>query len=279
MVGRKRGEKFNFASMHSVFYIPFNSRLQDYVTFIWEVAGEKNSTEIILPKGIIEIVFNFAEQINGVLPGGDKISGAPRCFIQGVHTNILRSDYIGRHRLLGVRLHPYSVEPILGVLPSELNNSIIDLTLINPAFNQLWHQLAELNSFNEKVKLLEKELPFLPGAVCSRAQNLSHLFLSDQREAFKTVDELALQVCYSPRQLNRVAHSLYGLSAEELTIYKKFVESIKLIHNSNMSLTAVAYNAGFYDQAHFCRVFKSYTGMTPNYYKKHKSTLPFHIIS
>lgn len=265
--------------MNSVFHIPVNSRLQGYVSMIWEVVGKKNSAEIILPQGVVEIVFNFAEQVNGVMPDGSSLVKVPRCFVQGIHTHIIHSHYVGQHHLLGVRLHPYGIESILGLSPSELNNTIVDLTLIQSNFSQIWHQLAELNSFDEKVNLLQKELPELTTPVCDRSKALSHLFLSDETERFQTVEELAQEVCYSTRQLNRVVHNLFGLSAEELTIYKKFVESIKLIHKESFSLTEVAYHAGFYDQAHFCRVFKSYTGMTPNQYKKQKSQLPFHIIS
>jgi AraC-like DNA-binding protein len=129
------------------------------------------------------------------------------------------------------------------------------------------------------VQLLEKELPCLSEPVCGRSKMLSHLFLSAQPEHFQTVDELAQQICYWPRQLNRVVHNLFGLSAEELTLYKKFLEAVRLIHYKNRSLTEVFYSAGFYDQAHFCRVFKSYTGMTPNNYRKDKSAVPFHIVS
>lgn len=265
--------------MHSVFHIPANSRLEHYVTMIWEVEGTKDSSEIILPKGIIEIVFNFADQLNGIMPGGAIVARVPRCFIQGIHTHILHSDYIGQHHLLGIRLQPFSIERLLGVLPSELNNTILDLTELNPDYNRLWHQLAELPTFTEKVQLLESELPFLSEQEWHRSQILSNLFLSANTDRFQSVDQLAQEVCYSPRHLNRVVHGLFGLSAEELILYKKFVEAVKLIHFQQLSLTEVAYTAGFYDQAHFCRVFKSFTGMTPNFYKKHKSTLPFHIIS
>ena len=118
-----------------------------------------------------------------------------------------------------------------------------------------------------------------PVPVCDRSAELSNLFLSNNADGFQSVNELARRVYYSPRQLNRVVHNNYGISAEELTIYKKFVESIKLIHVENKSLTDVAYSTGFYDQAHFCRVFKSYSDMTPNQYKKAKGSLPFHILS
>jgi AraC-like DNA-binding protein len=265
--------------MHMLSHIPRNSRLESYVSVIWEVIGDKNIEEVILPQGITEVVFNFADRLNGIMPEGSKIVQAPRCFIQGIHTHVIHSTYIGRHHLLGIRLYPHAITPLLGIMPAELNNTIVDLSLINPLFDRLWHQLAELNSFEEKVNVLERELPLLSFIPERRSQILSNHLQSAEPRGFLSVDELARHVCYSPRQLNRIVHDLFGISAEELTLYKKFVDAVKCMHTSDLSLTQVAYNAGFYDQAHFCRVFKAYTGMTPNQYKKQKSLLPFHILN
>jgi AraC-like DNA-binding protein len=255
------------------------SHLQNYVTAIWEVIGERNIHETILPQGVVEIVFNFAESIQGILPYSHVAMLAPRCFIQGINTHILHATYIGQHHLLGIRLHPHRVQDLLGILPTQLNNTYIDLSLIQPKFNQLWHQLVELPSFSKRVQLLENALPILTQTPAERSHRLSQLFLSNEMTSFQTVNELARQVCYSPRQLNRVVHHLFGLSAEELTSYKKYLQAVKLIHQEKCSLTAIALQAGFYDQAHFCRFFKSYSGMTPKQYSNRKSELPFHIIS
>ena len=246
---------------------------------VWEITGEHNIREVILPQGIVEIVFNFAADISGIIPKSPNIFQAPRCFIQGIHIHSVHANYIGQQHLFGIRLHPFHIQSFLGILPSELNNSAIDLTLIKPGFEQLWYQLLELHTFDERVRLLERKMPQLSTPIHDRSKHLSDLFLAGKAENFQTVDALAQQVCYSSRQLNRITHKLFGLSAEELTLYKKFVESVKLIHLRNTSLTDIAYSAGFYDQAHFSRVFKSYTGMLPKEYKNNKSELPFHIIS
>lgn len=265
--------------MDVLYHIPSASRLQSYVTMLWEIKGEQNIQEIILPQGVVEIVFNFAANISGAMPIRQTILHAPHCFIQGIHTHSVHAAYTGQQHLFGIRLQPYQIQNLLGILPAELSNSTIDLALVKPQFTRLWHQLVELKSFEQRVARIEKELPQLSDDSNSRSKHLSDLFLAGRAENFQTVDGLAQQVCYSSRQLNRVTHQLFGLSAEELTLYKKLVESVKLIHFSGQSLTEIAYTAGFYDQAHFCRVFKSFTGLTPNQYRQRKSSVPFHIIS
>lgn len=244
---------------------------------IWQVEGLHTNEEVILPQGVVDIIFNFAESTTGILPYKTDSIKAPKCFLQGMQTRVMHANYSGHHYMLGVRLHPFRVADFLGVSPAEANNHCIDVTLLRPELDSIWHRLIELNSFEEKVTLLEKELPQLSNNFCIRKKALSDLFISENPGECLSVDILSKQVCYSPRQLNRVSHNLFGLSAEELTLYKKFVQSVKLMHGEKTSLTEVSYKAGFFDQAHFCRVFKSYTGLTPKEYRKRKTALPFHI--
>lgn len=263
--------------MHAHSHIPLHSPLSDYAMMIWEVEGRYNSSEIILPQGAIEIIFSFSDEITGILPHKNTIEKVSRCFVQGMHTHVVRSNYAGVHHMFGIKLYPHRVHDLLDILPSELNNITVDLTLIHPVFNRLWQQLSEAKTFEERVKIAEKELPAPDTDANERMAQITKLFQQNGSSSFQSVDELAKQVYYLPRQLNRVAHQLFGLSAEELTVYKKFIESVKLIHTENTSLTSIAYEAGFYDQAHFSRVFKSYTDFTPNQYKKQKSHQPFHL--
>jgi AraC-like DNA-binding protein len=51
------------------------------------------------------------------------------------------------------------------------------------------------------------------------------------------------------------------------------------MHGPKRSLTDIAIEAGFYDQAHFCRVFKNFSGLTPKQYQQQRGDLPFHLFS
>lgn len=265
--------------MEKYFHIPASSHLLQYVTGIWEVDGDFDSNERILPKGVVEIVFNLAGAINGTLPHSNQPFQAAKCFIQGLHTQVVTASYTGPHRLFGFRLRPNQVYPFLGVMPGEFRNANFDLTLIKPSFNGLWHRLAAASSFRDRISVLENALPNLGSPACLRSAALCDLFLSETGAGFTTVDELARQVCYSTRQLSRVSHQLFGLSAAELVIYKKYLHAANLVHFGNASLTQIAYESGFYDQSHFCRVFKQYSGLSPRQYREQKSDLPFHLFS
>ena len=258
-------------------HIPLSSHLSGYVTALWESKFSQSINESILPKGIIEIIFNLGDPMDGLLPGSDIARRAPLCFIQGLYTKSIFIKFGRRQHLFGIRLQHGMVKKLLGVLPSELKDNLIDLNLVNPALDHLWYQLMEAGSFEERVKVIEAEFPILANEDCRRTEALSRLFNADSIEPFQSVQDLSQQVFYSSRHLNRKTQAMFGMSAEELISYKKFMHAIKLLHIDESSLSAIALEAGFYDQAHFCRIFKSLTGITPNQYRKQKSILPFHI--
>ncbi len=263
--------------MYPQVYIPTTTKLASYVTSIWELYGGHGIRETIIPQGVVEMVFNLGDPMTGSTPASKTVQFAPRCFIQGVNTSKVEVAYAGQQHLFGIRLHPGMIESLLGVLPVELKNIQVDLTLVKPHFNSLWHQLMEAATFDKRVALIEDAFPILPDSLCQRTLTLCNLFHANGLEGFQNIHGLSGQVYYSTRHLNRKTQSLFGISAEELITYKKYLQAVKLMHIDHEPLTSVAYESGFFDQAHFCRVFKLFAGITPSQYRQQKSVLPYHL--
>jgi AraC-like DNA-binding protein len=258
-------------------HIPVTSQLTAYVTGIWELKGGQNIKETILPQGVVEIIFNLGDPMYGVLPFQTESVCPPLSFLQGVHTKIVNVYYPGKQHLFGIRLQPALVKSLFGIFPNELKNTIIDLQLLKPSFSNLWHQLKDAASFEERVKLIEDNFPSLSEDSCIRTQKLCKMFLADGINEFNSIENLSQQVYYSKRHLNRKTQSIFGISAEELITYKKFLHAVKQLHQDELSLTSIAHGSGFFDQAHFCRTFKSYSGITAKQYRLNHSPLAFHL--
>jgi AraC-like DNA-binding protein len=45
-----------------------------------------------------------------------------------------------------------------------------------------------------------------------------------------------------------------------------FDNSLRLVTKREISLTSIAYDCGYFDQSHFIKEFKSFTGLTPSGY-------------
>jgi transcriptional regulator GlxA family with amidase domain len=80
---------------------------------------------------------------------------------------------------------------------------------------------------------------------------------------------LSQQVNLGRRQLERNFLVATGLTPKLLTRIVRFQNTLNRIENSSdPSLTGIAYASGFYDQSHFIKDFKEFSGFNPREYIK-----------
>jgi AraC-like DNA-binding protein len=266
----------NYHLMSNNFFIPQVQPLKSIVQLFWQTNWlTQFATETIIPRGIIEIIFDFSEQ-----PVHASLSNAPyrlaRCFINGFNTRPITLQLPQRQNFFGVRLHPMAVKNIVGIPPGQFANAMVDLTLIDASIHHIWQQLLEQETFTQKVAAFSDWVTKKWRPLDNREEMINR-FLTSTGDAVSSVTQLAADVCYSPRQLTRKMFALTGMNTEETLLYKKFLLATHLMHSNNMSLTQVAYHCQFADQSHFIRTFKQFASITPGEYAVAKSQLPGHI--
>ncbi|MDN3956345.1 AraC family transcriptional regulator [Sporolactobacillus laevolacticus] len=84
-----------------------------------------------------------------------------------------------------------------------------------------------------------------------------------------TIDELSEQFGINKYQLIRQFHSCTGLTPQKYLINLRINEAKKMLQN-NRPIADVAIASGFYDQSHFDKYFKAYTGVVPMNYCLHQ---------
>ena len=79
-----------------------------------------------------------------------------------------------------------------------------------------------------------------------------------------SVDELSKRININRRQLERKFTSTIGLSPKQLSKTIRLQAAIKMLLNKKYaSLTTLAHAGEYYDQSHFIKDFKEFTGLTP----------------
>ena len=86
-----------------------------------------------------------------------------------------------------------------------------------------------------------------------------------QQEA-KTVSELSAQLFWSSRQISRYFNSRFGITLKEFLKIVRCNATYKEISNGNLNP-----QSDFFDQAHFIKEIKKYTGVTPKELNKNKN--------
>ncbi|MCW3119412.1 MAG: AraC-type DNA-binding protein [Chitinophagaceae bacterium] len=263
--------------MNNNVYIPQTTHLKNVVHSIWQT--ERFAVfhrEQIIPKGIVEIIFNFSDSL--LIPAllGSKPFHLSSCFINGFNTAPIELQLPKQQVFFGVQFQPLAVKKIFGIPACEFSDNAVDLFLLDSALRALWHQLAEQNNFDKRVSIfcawIERKSPdWQP------QEKLINNFLCAVNQHDAPVTELANSLCYSPRHLSRKIFEATGMNTEEILLYKKYLHAVHLIHYTGLSLTEIAYQSHFSDQSHFIKSFKAYTKMTPGEYKRNKGYMKGHL--
>lgn len=125
--------------------------------------------------------------------------------------------------------------------------------LIDDLFIQIARNLTRINNsgrdFPATFMQLEQEL----------RRNLSHQW---------TVEEMASYVGLGTTLFNEKVKKYSGFTPLAYLINIRVSEAIKLLKKTDISLTDIALNTGFYSSQHFSTTFKKLTGYTPSEFRK-----------
>lgn len=138
----------------------------------------------------------------------------------------------------------------------------LDNFMLRSALVLLEEKLCEANTDKKRIDVVEK---FLISRMISTEQDklvLAALSIIHQHKGNIKMKDLAKLLYTSQSPLEKRFRKAVGTSP------KKFASIVRLRnviqqHSPSNSLTDLGYEAGFYDQAHFIKEFKTFTGDTP----------------
>lgn len=135
----------------------------------------------------------------------------------------------------------------------------------------LEEQLCEASTDEERIRVVEKFLCTRIRPVETDKMVLAALALIHKSKGTIRIKELAKQLNCSQSPLEKRFRHVVGTSPKKFASIVRLKHAIQMKSSSN-SLTELSYELGFYDQAHFIKEFKSFTGDTPeNYFSPDKN--------
>jgi len=172
-----------------------------------------------------------------------------------------------------VDLYPHTLHEIFNIAPKEIMLEDIRVEDIWNNKDDALHMIQELSYAKDAATMIAVfEHYFFKQILQVRKQkNYSSYFL----QPHKSLSELSKELGYSKRWVQLQYKEIFGLSFKELQNNMRFLKVLEYItmlviknHTINLSLLAIEF--GYYDQAHFIKEFKYYTGLTPSIYIKTK---------
>lgn len=257
--------------MHLQHFSP-SEILKPYIKhyYIFESDSDVAFEDTVFPSGEMEIIFNLGDGIWESLV--DKnFHKTPKIELWGQITKPLPIKSKGKHTMLGIRFYTHTAAYFFKDEIGVFNNQIFDLEdIIGNPIKNLHSQLLETSDIQKRIELIETFLikkiitnPKRSGKIEKVAHILSSL-LNEPTES--NINNISAKYGITPRYLHKLVFQHTGLAPKSFNKIKRFQHSLKLINNTEYPFTSIAYDSGYFDQSHFIRDFKSFTGTTPTSY-------------
>lgn len=252
--------------------------LESLVNFYWtlEVPKLENpQRQRIVPDGNIEMIFILGDDVKRWV-SEDEFILQPRAMVLGQVTKPYYILPTGKVETFAVSFYPYGFANFVSVPISDLVN-----------------QETALNTLFDKEAVDELEQMIINAKdTATRIEHLEH-FLRNKLHTDNVIDKIVkstIDTIFSSKgktpintllkndpskkkQLERKFKKQVGLSPKQLSKIIRLQAALKMVldqDKNTSNLTNIAYESGFYDQSHFIRDFKEFTGIIPKEFINNK---------
>ena len=242
--------------------------LQAFVQDYWFIRNHDLPTyreEFLHPNGGLGTIFNFGDEF---LMDNQPISATS--ILDGTNTFSRRLNFIGDVYAVGIRFKPSGAYPFFRMPIYEIVDNPYDLTdLTMNGVQEIIEQLYHAPTMTEQAHILDQWLLSLlheNRLVASTVHGAMGLIRQSNGQGF--MSDIGDTIGLSVRQLQRQYKEQVGMSPKQHAKILRVEYARSAIKNlGHHPLSDVAYLAGYYDQSHFIREFKSVVGMTPSAYQ------------
>lgn len=242
------------------------SLLAPYIKNYWLLKTVSNSATLArtVPCGMMSLIFHRANPLLSIHT--NEIH--PRAFLSGHEKTFADLEYTGKINMISIVFQPAGVRaffnlPIirtnnLRLTPGDLEDkelSILENSLTSTEDDQICILLIE--------QFLLKRLTRLVEYNSNRIETTIRLINSGQTD----VTVLAGAACLSTKQFNRIFSEYVGSNPKQFSRTVRFQRALHILETQpQISLTALTYECGYYDQSHLIKEFKALSGYTPTEY-------------
>jgi len=232
---------------------------KDVLFYQFQASADEDACTIeLLPDACINILFECCPDDPGVI-------------LSGLQTRAQEIQLKPGVRYFGFKPYSEGGLSFKELDLTELVGDSVDLLELLPDAERLLQQLACTDDLNEQIRLFGEfarscliDHDYQPNFV-----DFFAMLLCTQRGS-ADLTEIQKMTGYSMRYCRERFKGKIGISPKQYNNIMRFQSTLKQLMNTeepHMSLTALAANNGYFDQAHFIHDFKRFTDMSPGQFR------------
>jgi len=240
--------------------------LEPFIECYWMMYSEDPAPKVekIIPDGFTELIFNYGSVYKACMKGDWQLQ-SPN-LLAGQITGYFYLENTGPTGSFAVKLKPAALTQLFNLKMDEYVDKIVDLdTLPHSGLVQLKEVLLPFQDEQQVKQQLDEHFMLLSKNAAENPVKEA-LELIFQTNGMATVAELSGVAGVGERQLERLFRRYIGLSPKYYSRIIKFNYIFQLMKAGNNSWADIVFESGYYDQSHFIRNFKSFTGEDPTGY-------------
>lgn len=242
--------------------------LSEFVKCYWTLESNPEDAPTrnkIVPDGCIKMIFHYGDPYIHHTENG-SVYQLPRCFVVGQLTAPYEVEPVGKTATFFVCFHPNGFIPFTTKSIKEMENTVVSLEkLYDRAGVEISEKILQAANTSERIALIEAFLmKLLTGSqtIDQIVKSTIETILSANGQV--SVNQLSEKNQVTRRHLARRFSATVGLSPKQLSKTIRLQAALKILLNQKVDkFTDLAYQNDYYDQAHFIKEFKEFTGLTP----------------
>ncbi|NER15075.1 helix-turn-helix domain-containing protein [Leptobacterium flavescens] len=235
--------------------------------WILEVPAENDSQkQRIIPDGCIEMAFILGDDIKR-FTSEDEFILQPRSMVLGQITEPFYIQPTGYVNTFAIRFYPYGFANFVTIPIKSLadKETPIELLFGEKTTKALEQKIIQAADTSQRIEIIES---FLLAKLNDKTTidnivktTIDALLLTKGSASINTILKEDLS---KRRQLERKFTKQIGISPKQLGKVIRLQSALKMLLNKKTeNLTNIAYESEYYDQAHFIKDFKEFTGINP----------------
>ena len=238
--------------------------------FYYEGFHSDHLMEKFLPDGSSDLLIDLTDTPKKLFSdeSGLKFTSFKRSWISGIKTRYILID-ASVSCMIGVHFKPGGLRPFVNFPVMELTDETFSLdTIWGDEVNLLREAILEAESIKARFGLLQS---FMLKKGSSKLEKNNFTFYALQRlnaqPSIDSINDISRAAGVSQKHLINLFKKEVGLTPKQTARIMRFQNVIRTIERQKrFSWTSIAYDCDYYDQSHFIKEFREFSGINPQAY-------------
>lgn len=251
-----------------------NGILSEFVDYFWYMESQNTAchNELSLPDGSVDLIIDLAADQVIMGTASNETLRLNNVFVCGPHSRHFVICNSFETKVIGIHFKPGGAYPFLGYPLDQLHNDIQSMEAIwGNLAGKLREQLLELPTVGQMFHLLNdrllqfavKPLHFHPAVQYA----IEHL--GKKSAQADQVQHVVDRIGISHRRFIELFQRETGYTPKRYSRIQRLQEALKKMNERQNSInwSDIAFDCGYYDQSHFVKDFRAFSGLNPTEYE------------